>query len=239
MIPPKLIRLAPKIFVGVLLFMTLVQAVRNGDFKSFKNFNKKFSLRFYLPLLISFPIVIACLLPFDSFFRSVLNASPWLKGITEFGSFIGDNFKFWMIFVGIHLVLRWMKKEDWAKKFFGAVLGGAFAGLTVHLLKFVFLRARPYVGLGPFTFFDYQGFLSDHRGFQSFPSGDVALVAGAASYLFYSTKSRFRWLIFLLPLSTALARVYLDRHWVTDTVGSIFLGLILSRLVGDYLRTEP
>ncbi len=238
MIPPKLIRLAPKIFVGVLLFITLMAAWRRGDFKNFKNFKKNFSTRFYLLLLISFPLIILLLLPLDRFLRQAVQSAALMKYIAEFGSFISDNLKFWILLAGTHLILRLLQKEVWAKKFLGAVLGSALTGLVVHLSKFVFFRARPYTGLSPFSFFDFQGFLSDNRGFQSFPSGDVALVAGAASYFFYSSRHPLRRLIFLLPVSTALARVYLDRHWVSDTVGSIWVSLILSRLVWDYLRTD-
>lgn len=237
-IPPKLIRLAPKIFVGALLFITLVLAWRRGDLKGFKDFKRNFSWRRYLILLLGFPLAVILFMPLDITLRALIPNLAGMKWVTEFGSFIGDNFKYWFIVIGIHLAFVIFKKEDWARKFFGAVLSGAVTGLAVHLLKFVFLRARPYTGLTPFVFFDQAGYAADHRGFQSFPSGDVGLVAGAATYLFYSTRHPLRWLFFLLPLSTALARVYLDRHWFSDTVGSFCLSLILGRLVWDYLGTE-
>ena len=80
-----------------------------------------------------------------------------------------------------------------------------------------FTRA-PRQGFGPMSFFNHAAYAVDKGMFLSLPSGDVAIVAGAAVSLSFSLNSR-RLLFFLLlvPFMTAFSRVSLNRHWPSDT----------------------
>jgi membrane-associated phospholipid phosphatase len=120
---------------------------------------------------------------------------------------------------------------------FSALLSSFVTALIVTVFKFLSLRARPYAEFGPFSFFNFHGLTQDARAFQSFPSGDVGVVAGAAAYLFFTTKNRFSGvLIFLLPLCTAFARMSANKHWPSDTLFAIGLGLIAAKFVRDYKK---
>ena len=65
--PHKLVRLAPKILVGVLLFLAIVQAWRRGDFKGLKVSAKGRSRKLQALLLVSFPFLVLIFFPFDAF----------------------------------------------------------------------------------------------------------------------------------------------------------------------------
>ena len=237
----KLIRIAPKILTGILLFLAFFGAWRRGDFKRGKFQPGPFP-KPCLWLLISFPILAAFLLPLDGFLHRVILSvagRSFFAPLEKFGSLISDNINFWLYLLGIYYLLRLAKQPAWAKRFLAAVLAAGLAGLACHGLKFIFLRARPYTGLSPFSFFNWEKFAGDPKAFQSFPSGDVAIVSGAAGYFFYAFPNRpLRWLILLLPLCTAFARVSLNRHWVSDTAASLWLGFIISRGVWNYFRTD-
>ncbi|MFA7001384.1 MAG: phosphatase PAP2 family protein, partial [Candidatus Omnitrophota bacterium] len=104
-------------------------------------------------------------------------------------------------------------------------------------LKLVFLRARPVTGEGPLSFFNLEGWGRKANLFYSLPSGDVAVVAGAAAYLFYRVKNTaLRALLMLLPVLTAFSRVYKSKHWPSDTAFAVGLALLAALFVVHYER---
>ena len=235
----KLLRLGPKLTIAVLLFLAIFQAWKKGYFKDLRQ-RQKLSLKPYAVLLITFPLLIAALLPFDEFMlHAVQSWSKHFIWVVEFGRFIGGNVTFWAFLVAVYFLCGFFRRELWGQRILGVILGSVATALVCHGMKFLFMRARPYTGHSPLDFFNLSGFMTDYRAFQSFPSGDVALVGGGASYIFYANPNRrLRWLVFLLPLATAIARVSLNRHWVSDTVGSFWLSLIVCRGVWNYFHTE-
>jgi membrane-associated phospholipid phosphatase len=106
--------------------------------------------------------------------------------------------------------------------------------MACNTLKMIFLRARPDTGVGPFVFFHWSALASDTRPYESFPSGDVAIVAGAAAVFFFKTRAPWRWLWLILPLCTAYSRVLLNRHWPADTLASLGLGLWVAFCLSGY-----
>ena len=109
--------------------------------------------------------------------------------------------------------------------------------VIIYAVKFISLRARPYAGMGPYSFFNPAGFLEDARAFQSFPSGDVGIIAGPAAYFFFQIQNRgIRWLIWLFPLSTALSRVTFNKHWPSDTFSSFIFSILTVVLIWGVSR---
>lgn len=107
---------------------------------------------------------------------------------------------------------------------FGALLGTCLTGLSATLLKWTVLRARPSAALGHLSFFNMDYFGSDDRNFQSFPSGDVSIAAGACFFLFLKFQKKPWAGIFLLtPLATTFARMHWERHWLSDGVTAMII----------------
>lgn len=115
---------------------------------------------------------------------------------------------------------------------FGALLGTCLTGLSATILKWTVLRARPYTELGHGSFFNMAHFGTDNRNYQSFPSGDVAIVAGACFFLFPAFRKNIgAWVFLLTPLATAFARMHWERHWFSDTAAAMILGAFISYFV--------
>lgn len=132
----------------------------------------------------------------------------FFKAITYFGSPIP-----WFV---LGAWLFWLGKE---KKSFTVMslllLGSFFSGL----IKSIIARPRPE---GIIVFDNVVG--------SSFPSGHSTIAGVAAVYAFLSReiKKNFKYLILLLALLTAISRMYLGVHYLSDVIAGLFLGSIIA-----------
>ncbi len=236
------IYLQPKFYVGLLFIVIVLVQWKQGYFKNLRTYLKGW--RFPSPPLwigMGLALGFSLLLWSDPFVLKAIQSldSPAAQSLVEIGSILGRGTNLWF-FLGLGYGLTYWTQQKTARRIlFETLLGSALTGGLAYLLKFFFLRARPYGDLGAYSFFHLEGLLRDVRTFHSLPSGDVAIVAGAASYLFYHFKKNpWRWLLFLFPLSTAFARVSLNRHWPLDTVASLVLSLFVAQVICGYQTLE-
>ena len=223
-----------KLIIEILFGIIVLQEFRNGYFAAFPSFFRSFPWRSYrnacfwvlvlIPLLYLDPMLLGTIQSFDS---------PSAEKVLNFGRMMGRNL--WWYLMGLYLTAYLSGKRKIREIFLGALLGAGLAGAIGFLFKFIFLRARPFNNLGHFSFFNIEGLTEDLNKFQSFPSGDVVIVAGTVSYLFFKSRKGYgRWLLFLLPFSTALSRVMLNRHWPSDTVAAVLIALFVGHFFSRY-----
>ena len=225
-----------RFLAGFFLLLSFLREKRRGYFSEFLPYLKSSTFQPPLFFLAIGFLPAALIFFFDSFLLAWIQDRVGRHSIlTHFGSDIGQNVNFWMTLTSLYLFFSIWRADYFSRLLFGAVFTSALTGLIIHILKFIFSRARPYADLGPYCFFNFGEYLHAHK-FQSLPSGDVALVAGAASYLFFALKTPLRPLVFLFPLCTALARVSLNAHWPSDTVVSIVLSLAVAHWVWNYRK---
>lgn len=227
----------PKRLWIVIASLACLLEIRTGYFKGMWAHLRSFSPRPDRLLLILLPLLTLLLLWADLLLLTQIQAidGELAKKAIAWGGRVGKHL--WKGLIVMYLLAYLMRQEKWQRLFFGAFLGGATTGLTAVALKFTFLRARPDLELGPYSFFHLEGLLQDSGVYQSFPSGDVAIVAGAAGYFFYALRNRlFKGLVCLVPLSTAFSRVILNDHWPSDTIFSIGISFIAARFWWDFKK---
>lgn len=230
-----------KPFIGATIVLIVLREWRDGFFSRLKGFLKEISFESYRGLAIAFPCAVIFTLFLDPYLTTLLQGlkGPFVESITTFGHRLGRDVNLWIGLAGLYSLASLTGRIKWRRYTFGILLGSLSSGILAHLLKFVFLRSRPDNQLGPYSFFNLGGLLGGERAFQSLPSGDVAVVAGASSCLFFMIPHRtLRWFVFLLPLSTAFSRIGLNRHWPSDTVASLMMSLVVAKFICDYLREE-
>jgi len=157
--------------------------------------------------------------------------TAWIRMGAHIGRWV------WLYVALAYWVMRIFKHTRLARILSFSLFATTVTAILTHGLKFLIARARPYENLGALSWFNYEGGIQDRRGFQSFPSGDSAVVAGVAFFLFYATPSRYwRWLWLVFPLATAFSRMSLNRHWPTDTLGSFILANAIAWLFFQLLQ---
>lgn len=226
---------------AVLLFLTFGHGLWKGYFTNFRAYLGTWDFKvlqrygfFVVGLIVAFLFLMSWDKVIMDFSNRIEDLSLY-RGIKTLGDNLSHNVLFWNTSAFLYFALYGSGKKRWAFFLYGLVLSSALNALVAHLLKFIFLRARPYSGLGPYSFFNPSGLFQNIEGFQSLPSGDVAIVAGMAGYLFWALP--YRWMkggVLLLPLSTAFYRIGTMKHWPSDTLVSIGLGLVVGMFVWDF-----
>lgn len=226
---------------GILLAVILIQEWRKGYFRNFR-------ISFKALLLRPYALILALFLPLFLFVfacdRTAMDKVQALRGdfwsaVLVVGRNIGENVQFWFLLILLYWMARACRSAKWASGIFGALAASSCAGLAAHIFKFIFMRARPYENAGPYSFFNYDEILHHSRAHQSLPSGDVALVSGAAAYFFFSVRNPFlRLMIFMFPLANAYARMSLNKHWPSDTVMAMGLGLMAAYFFWSFKESQ-
>lgn len=106
-----------------------------------------------------------------------------------------------------------LQKTSW-----NAIKSIATTAVATEVFKISIGRARPFMNEGAFSFHPFSG--EDH--YKSMPSGHVSL-AFAAFTPYAETYSRW---IYIVPGSVAIARIYKNKHWVSDTIFGAGLGFL-------------
>jgi len=93
-----------------------------------------------------------------------------------------------------------------------------FVGAT----KLIFGRHRPDAGNGPRHFNPFSDFDA------AFPSGHTSTAFALVTPWIYYYPNPLTYALLILPASTAVSRIVLDRHWFTD----VLTGAVIGTLVG-------
>jgi membrane-associated phospholipid phosphatase len=105
-----------------------------------------------------------------------------------------------------------LKKTSW-----NAVKSILSTAVITETLKLGLGRSRPYTGAGPRQF---NPLPPNRHAFKSLPSGHASV---AFAFFTPFAEKYSRW-IYLLPASTAISRVYKDKHWGSDVVLGAAIG---------------
>ncbi len=106
-----------------------------------------------------------------------------------------------------------------------------FAGTTTMVLKILIGRARPNFTDDPYSFSP----LNLHDYYQSLPSGHTTIAFAWLTVLsnYYGENKIVRYGSYTLAASTALARVYKNRHWLSDTVLGAMIGYYFGKKLSE------
>jgi len=148
----------------------------------------------------------------------VLNhQNPTLKSISNLSNNFGNGY---ILFPTVAVLCSWGAFRNDPKLLVASITSiesGITAGLLSTVIKVTVGRERPYGTDNPFVF---KPFHKDTL-YHSFPSGHTVMAWSMITpYAVYYKQP----LLYLIPLSVNFARVYKNKHWLSDTVMSSGIG---------------
>ena len=230
--------LDPRRFVAVFLVWIFILEIRQGYFKQVIPYFKQFAWQKYLAAFLAAFALAFLMTQADPYLYPLVHDSPnpLLMKMNDMGRILGHNSHFWMVLVLLYFAAYLSRRAALKAWVFGSVMSSALTGVMGQSLKFILLRARPFMDLGPFSFFNLKGWMGND-GFQSMPSGDVSILSGGFLYLAFSVNNLFlRFVLILFPLCSVVYRIKEAKHWPSDTLLSFSIGLIVVCLIKQYER---
>ncbi|MFM8177806.1 MAG: phosphatase PAP2 family protein, partial [Candidatus Kapaibacterium sp.] len=166
----------------------------------------------------------------DTSMRNVMmrNQSTAADRVMNVANIYGTTFVGAAVVGGVYLTGLAMKSPSWrtAGRRAGETL--LLSGITTTMLKAIIGRARPYTNLGstsvsPFAF---------HEDRYSWPSGHTTVAFAISSSLARSIDNPYVGaLLYAGAAATGAARMYYDKHWLSDVMMGAAIGTISAQLV--------
>ncbi len=149
----------------------------------------------------------------------VFMQNSFLNAFFMFVDFIFESYFVILFVIIVYFILHYNGKKKEAVVFLFAMI---LCEILVFIMKNVVARARPALAL--LSNADY-----------SFPSGHVASAIVFFGFLIYFSlkyaKEEKRKIYVILSIITIIiisfSRIYLNVHWMSDVIGSLFLGLFV------------
>lgn len=152
--------------------------------------------------------------------------SPTLTSVSRAFSFAGAPASLLGMLSAGYLIGHFKHSDSARATFLLAGESLLITELLVQAGKIGIGRARPYTLEGPFAFNP----ITLQSQWQSFPSGHSAAAWAVATSLASRVKSPYlRATFFAVASAISLSRIFLDKHFASDVVGSALLGYFIAR----------
>lgn len=154
------------------------------------------------------------------------NKTPFLSAIAKIDNYFGD-YPTAIPIIGLYI--HGIAVKNKSNQYLGLQLITAsfYNGLITQTIKMSLGRARPYNNYGKSSFEHFN--LSDNSW--SFPSGHTSWIF-AITKVMAEQKNNLVWKSgwYLLAVTTGLARIYNDKHWLSDVI----IGAAIGYAVGSF-----
>ncbi len=159
--------------------------------------------------------------------------SPIIYNIFDNISRIGEGWFLGGILLTMGLACIIFNQKKLSEIFCSSFMALIFAGISNGLLKFIFNRERPSMGNNQWHFFYF--FISKIKdpsnllyAYNSMPSGHVITTVASLTVLYcYTSNSLIKTLLIGCMFLMICARIYTINHWLSDTIVSAVLGVII------------
>lgn len=133
----------------------------------------------------------------------------------------------------VMMLASYFKKDYLAEVCRISFMSSVYGGLANAVLKFLFNRQRPSIGLDQWHFFAFfrsdGGHVNDLLyAYNSMPSGHtISVVAAMIPFIYAYRQTSLRACFIIYPLLVAIARIYTINHWLSDVTVSTLFGFLV------------
>jgi len=229
-------------FMYVLLFFLVVYLFKNSYFKTFIKVAKEEIVQSKLRIILSLILVVLTVVFFDRKISIYFleNKQSFLNDVANVGNIFGQGKYLISIILTIGMMFLLFEKIKLLKVFYISISAFVMTSIINPILKGIIYRQRPYETFDENLFFSYKRAYEEGRFFTnmydstyySMPSGHtMAITSVFAVYGFYAKNKVLKIVYFGIPLITAFSRVYINKHWLSDTVVAYLLGIFVARVI--------
>jgi len=149
-----------------------------------------------------------------------------LRNVADFANNFGNGYVLFPAAVALCSMGSFRNDYKLLEASITSIESGITAGLVSTAIKISVGRERPYGTSNPFVF---KPFHKDAL-YHSFPSGHAIMAWSMITpYAVYYKQP----LLYLVPLSVNFARVYKNKHWLSDTIMSSGIGFAIGYFFAD------
>jgi len=151
----------------------------------------------------------------------------------DFWCTIGESWVVVGVLLSLSLIYQLFGRANNAVICKVAYMSAIYAGLCNSVIKFIFNRQRPSIGLDPYHFFYFFRSHDTHwvdlsYAYDSMPSGHTITIFAAIIPLFlYAQKWWQKLLLLSVAIFVGVSRIYTINHWLSDVVTGAILGIAI------------
>lgn len=207
------------------------QGYLSGIFTLFIQQLKMYKLGFLVILALAIFEITCIDLPVSKFCQDQFNKN--LYSLLDFCNQMGEGWFLGGSLIAGVIIADFFKKDHLSKLFKTSFAALVFSGLFNGILKIIFNRQRPGIGMNPRHFFHFfQTGASDFGQLiyasNSMPSGHAITVFATIIPLFLYFKNKLaRTFILLFAIIICIARIYTLNHWLSDVTIATALGIAI------------
>ncbi|MCS4492063.1 phosphatase PAP2 family protein [Corynebacterium sp. ES2794-CONJ1] len=153
-----------------------------------------------------------------------LNDSPLTPAVIAFTTALRPVYLTISLFIMAVLWSCLPRLKSPLRVIFALPISVALASLSAEGIKMIIARPRP----------DIAGHLVEVTSF-AFPSGHATAITACASMATIIWGWKKTWWTYIVAIAVYISRLYTGVHWMSDIIGGIILGLIISALIARLL----
>lgn len=237
-------------FMYILMFFVYIHMVKNGYFKGILRGLINQAVKQKKIIIAILLIIIVVIFTLDKnvslYFKNNVIDYEIVDKIVNFGNNLGNGKYLYtfLIFLGMIALLI---NERFARIYYISFGAGIVTGILNQVLKILIVRQRPYESYNPFLIFAHKKAILEGKyithiydsTYYSMPSGHTITVTGIFLVFAFHVKNKvLKTLLFIIPLTTAFGRVYVQKHWLSDVIFAYLIGYIVAKTIYDLNKNK-
>ena len=167
---------------------------------------------------------------------SVESLNIFFKSMTSLGELAG------IVIIGVFIIIISIfskEREKYYNLLLKCIASFWVSGIVTAILKVIICRERPFVMWNPHHFYGgikiFTSHVQNKDDFFSCPSGHTTAAFALFGILYMFTEKRFYKIVFIiLPILVAISRIYLGRHFLSDTLAGGTVGYFTAVIINRY-----
>lgn len=236
------------VFYGIVAAFYLYSFIKTGYWTGMMQ-SLRLTFRYNPKRILAASVIVGIMILFIDLPVALLSKNYYNPDFYKIVDFINQTGEGWFIggvVFSLFMIFQFLGKEKMAIVAKISFMSAIYSGLFNAVIKFVFNRERPGIGMNPWHFFHFfatgaNRYSGLFYAYNSMPSGHTVTIFAAITPFFLTVKSaKIKLCLIIMALLICFARIYTLNHWLSDVFIAALFGMIIGRamLLGNQYRYE-